>query len=110
MLLQNNLIMKSFLKFLYRLYKSHLLRRKNVWISPYCFFYQSTVFEGNNKIAKGASVSGAFVDRNTYLGTDSDFHNCKIGRFCSIASNIKVIAETHPSSVLFLRLLVFSLY
>lgn len=63
------------------------------------FFYQSTVFEGNNKIAKGASVSGAFVDRNTYLGTDSDFHNCKIGRFCSIASNIKVIAETHPSSV-----------
>lgn len=86
--------MKSFLKFLYRLYKSRLLRRKNVWISPYCFFYQSTVFEGNNKIAKGASVSGAFVDRNTYLGADSDFQKCKIGRFCSLFL-ILVLYQTH---------------
>lgn len=91
--------MKSFLKFLYKLYYSFLLRRKNVWVTPYCFFNQSTVFEGNNKIAKGASVSGAFVGRNTYLGTGSDFHKCKIGRFCSIASNVNVISDTHPSSV-----------
>ncbi len=94
MLLQNNLIMKSFLKFLYRLYKSRLLRRKNVWVSPYCFFNQSTLFEGNNKIAKGASMSGTFVDRNTYLGADSDFHKCKIGRFCSVFS-ILVLYQTH---------------
>ena len=59
--------MKSFLKFLYKFYKSRLLRKKNVWVSPYCFFNQSTtLFEGNNKIAKGASMSGTFVDRNTF--------------------------------------------
>lgn len=86
--------MKSFLKFLYRLYKSRLLRRKNVWVSPYCFFNQSTLIEGNNKIAKGASVSGAFVDRNTYLGTDSDFQKCKIGHFCSLFL-ILVLYQTH---------------
>lgn len=91
--------MKSLLKFLYKLYYSILLRRKNVWVSPYCFFNQNTVFEGNNKISIGASVSNTFVGRNTYIGQDSHFHNCKIGRFCSIASNIKVVAETHPSSV-----------
>ncbi|MBO7277936.1 MAG: CatB-related O-acetyltransferase [Bacteroidales bacterium] len=91
--------MKSFLKFLYKFYHSILLRRKNIWVSPYCFFNQSTVFEGNNKIAKGASVSGAFVGRNTYLGANSDFHKCKIGRFCSIASNVNIIPNTHPSSV-----------
>lgn len=86
--------MKSFLKFLYRLYKSRLFRRKNIWVSPYCFFNQSTLFEGNNKIAKGASVSGAFVGRNTYLGADSDFYKCKIGCFCSVFS-ILVLYQTH---------------
>ena len=91
--------MKSFLKYLYKFYKSLLLRKKNIWVSPYCFFNQATVFEGNNKIGQGTSVSNSIVGRNTYIGTNSDFHNCKIGRFCSIASNIKVIAETHPSSV-----------
>lgn len=91
--------MKSLLKFLYKLYYSILLRRKKVWVSPSCFFNTNTVFEGNNKISKGASVSGSLVGRNTYIGINSDFHNCIIGRFCSIASNVKVVSETHPSSV-----------
>ena len=91
--------MKSFLKFIYKLCYSFFLRKKNVRVSPYSFFNQNTVFEGNNKISIGASVSNAFVGRNTYIGQNSDFHSCKIGRFCSIASNIKVVAETHPSSI-----------
>lgn len=86
--------MKSLLKFLYKFYHSILLRRKNIWVSPYCFFYQSTIFEGNNKITKGVSVSGAFVDRNTYLGADSDFQKCKIGRFCFLFL-ILVLYQTH---------------
>lgn len=91
--------MKSLLKFLYKLYYSILLRRKNVWVSPSCFFNQNTIFEGNNKIHKGATVSNSYIGKNTYIGSDSNFNECKIGRFCSIAPNVKIITNTHPSSV-----------
>lgn len=89
--------MKSLLRFIYKLYYSIILRRQNVWVSPYSFFNSNTVFEGYNKIHKGSSVSYSFIGRNTYIGANSDLHNCKIGRFCSIATNIKVVANTHPS-------------
>ena len=91
--------MKLLLKFIYKFYHSILLRKKNVFVSPYSFFNQNTVFEGNNKIGKGSSVSGSFIGRNSYIGANSDFHKCKIGRFCSLASNISVVPNTHPSSV-----------
>ena len=66
---------------------------------PKARFNQRTVFEGNNVVYHGAMVGDSFIGRNTYIGSGSIMQNCHIGRFCSIASDVKVIAHNHPSSV-----------
>lgn len=56
-----------------------------------------TVLEGFNRI--GASViSSSIIGRGTYIGDDCHLAGCKIGRFCSLGSNIKVLPATHPTS------------
>lgn len=91
--------MKSLLKFLYKLIYSFLLKKKNVTVSTKVYFNTKTKFEGNNKIGGHTSVSGSVIGRNTYIAHNSRLSNCKIGRFCSIASNVKIVSSTHPSSV-----------
>lgn len=91
--------MKDLLKKFWRLFKTVQLRRRNIRISPYSLFNKKTELEGNNVIAKYAIISNSFVGRNTYIGDYSNLSNCRIGRFCSISSGIKVVANTHPSSV-----------
>ena len=44
-------------------------------------------------------MSGASIGRNTFIGENSFLPNCLIGRFCSIAEDVRVISLTHPSSV-----------
>lgn len=87
------------LKYLYKLYKSIIFKKKNVVISPHSYFNQQTVLEGNNRVGRASSVSNSLIGRNTYIGNNCNLSKCKVGRFCSIASNVKIIADTHPSSV-----------
>ena len=92
-------MIKSLIKFIWRTCYSLILKRKNVYISPFVYFNQQSVFEGYNKIHKRAVVSNSIIGRNTYIGQNSKLLNCKIGRFCSIADNVQIIPYTHPSSV-----------
>lgn len=90
--------MKEFFKYLYKVFKSCYLRNKGVLVSPHAFFNQRTEFEGTNVIHRGTCISGSIIGYGTYIGENSFFPNCQIGRFCSIASNIKVVVPTHPTS------------
>ena len=47
----------------------------------------------------GAIISNSTIGRNTYISENSVLVNCAIGRFCSIASGVRVADGTHPSSV-----------
>lgn len=76
-----------------------LLKKKNIRVSPSARFDNKTVFEGNNFVARGASVGGSFIGRNSYVGFDSTITKSKIGRFCSIGENVKIVSDTHPSTV-----------
>lgn len=91
--------MRSVLVFLWRCFMSLKLRRKYIKVSPYAHFSPKTIFESNIVVAKGAIVSGTYIGRNTYVSSGANLSNCKIGRFCSIATDIKVVPDTHPSSV-----------
>ena len=90
---------KAMLKNFWRRYKSIYLRQKNVWLSSDAYFNKQTIFEGNNVIHSRAVVSNSILGRNTYVGRDSFVPNCKIGRFCSIASDVKVVSGNHPTMV-----------
>lgn len=54
------------------------------------------VFEGNNYIS--GKVLDCHVGYGTYISDRCFFRNCKIGRFCSIAPDVKILRGTHPTS------------
>lgn len=90
--------MKEVMKGIWRLFNAMLLRKNNVKISLQSRFNRKTIFEHNISIAKGSVISDSCIGRNSYIGENSTLHKCKVGRFCSIGSNVTVVAVTHPSS------------
>lgn len=54
-------------------------------------------FEGRCKIFGNAIIENSSVGYGTYVGWRSEIGNTKIGRFCSIAPNVKILDSTHPS-------------
>lgn len=89
--------MRTILKFIYRCIKSIQLRQHGVKISSFAHFNRNTLFEGTNVIHKGTNVSGSKIGYGTYIGADTNLGNAEIGRYCSIASNVKVVTATHPT-------------
>lgn len=90
--------MRFFLLYFWQLWKSFTLRKINVKINPIARFNKHTIFEENIVIHKGVNIMDSYIGRNTYIGPNSSLSNCQIGRFCSIASDVKVVSFTHPSS------------
>lgn len=89
--------MRAILKFMYRYIKSIQLRLHGVTISPFAYFNGDTLFEGTNVIHRGTVVSGSKIGYGTYIGANTQLGNAEIGRYCSIASNVKVVTATHPT-------------
>jgi Acetyltransferase (isoleucine patch superfamily) len=58
---------------------------------------KKTVFEGQNRIGKESWFDG-YMGFGTYIG-DRCTINAKIGRFCSIGHDVKVLIGTHPSHI-----------
>ena len=53
-------------------------------------------FEGYNSIAKFTRVSNSEIGLATYIGANCKIIGTKIGKFCSIGSNVKIVFGTHP--------------
>lgn len=54
--------------------------------------------EGRNVIYSGTSIIQSQIGFATYISSSCLFCNTKIGRYCSIAPNVKIIAGNHPTS------------
>lgn len=70
---------------------------KHVTISKGVAFNQNTIFGGYNKILSGTWISDSEIGKNTYISYNCSLPKAKIGKFCSLGSNIKVVNSTHPS-------------
>lgn len=57
-----------------------------------------TQFEGRNSVGRRSVVSGSSIGFASFLGANCYLPSSRIGRYCSIAENVKLIAFTHPSS------------
>ena len=53
-------------------------------------------FEGNNSVGDNTYLSGTSLGYGSFVGFGCEFSNCKIGKYCSIGSNIRVVSATHP--------------
>lgn len=86
---------KRILKLIY--YKIKYCKKKVVFgrgcnIGGICTF-----FEGWNIIGEGATFTGE-MGVGSYIGANSNI-SAKIGRYCSIADNVRVVIGNHPTSV-----------
>lgn len=84
-----NYIKKLYIKFKYR--GNRIILHMNTKIG----FYSE--FEGYNVIQSDTAFTGK-IGFCSYIGSQSNI-SAKIGRFCSIASNVNIIPATHPASV-----------
>ena len=89
------------MKFLKRIIKcikyKWQFRSKKVKFDFSCSFALNDVFcEGNNIFNKNVVFRGK-IGFGSYIGADSNL-NAVIGRYCSIASNVKCVAGSHPSN------------
>ena len=88
-------IIRIVLTYLYGLF----LRKNKVIIAPSVILTKKTFFEGYNMIHKKCNLVNSQIGRGSYVGENSSLPLTKIGRYCSIAQNVKVLPYTHPSSV-----------
>ena len=65
-------------------------------VSIFSLINGKTYLEGLNVVKEGTVLKGSFVGKGTIIGANNYLPKTKIGRFCSIANNIKVIPYTHP--------------
>lgn len=54
------------------------------------------VFEGKNKVCRGAYLKDVLLGYASSIGAESYVYNTRIGRFTSIGDNVKVVSATHP--------------
>ena len=88
--------MKRLLKYLITIYHK-LANLKDNWISSSAIILRGCHFEGHNSVGDKSYLSGTIMGYGSFIGFGCEFPNCKIGRFCSIGSNIRVVPATHPT-------------
>lgn len=65
-------------------------------ISSSAIILRNCHFEGYNAVGDNTYLSGTSLGYGSFVGFGCEFSNCKIGRYCSIGSNIRVVSATHP--------------
>lgn len=90
--------MKFISKYMHKLYLIYFRWKnkhdKSVIFQKHCIISDNDFFEGNNNI--GGRIHNSDVGYGTYIiGENGYIHACKIGRFCSIASNCHIGLGSH---------------
>lgn len=87
--------MKRIVKFIICIFKKIQYRRL-CKISSLAIIAGKCKFGGNNRIGAHTRFYNSQIGYASYMGDNNTFSNCKIGKYCSFGSNIRVIASTHP--------------
>ena len=71
--------------------------RKKVRFGTKVILSGNNRFEGHNSIANSTKFYDSEIGAYSYCASNSYIRNTKIGRFCSIGKNVRIIDVTHPS-------------
>lgn len=74
-----------------------LKRNKKIKISLKAKLYGNNQFEGDNFICSRTVIENSILGRASYIGDNSIFRNCKIGRYCCISNHVHMITGQHPT-------------
>lgn len=74
------------------------LREKEVYIHKGVRF-ENVIFEGKNTLFNNVNLFDSKIGIGTYIGKKSEILYAEIGRYCSIADNVRIGLGTHPTSL-----------
>ena len=84
------------IKYIFGFFYSILLRFRGVKIHPLARITPQSKFEGLNKVNRNVAFIDSELGLGSYINNGTYFAKSRIGRFCSIGSNVKVITGDHP--------------
>lgn len=87
--IQTNLSQKKF--------RNRLEKFGNV-IDSSAYISTDSKLERKNRILKNNVIKWSSIGYGTYMGENCYFERTKIGRYCSIAKNVDIVAGNHPTS------------
>ena len=87
--------MKRLLKYLITFYYKILNLGKSR-ISSSAVLLGTCRFEGHNSVGNNTYLNNTTFGYGSFVGFGCEFSTCKIGRYCSLGSNIRVVSATHP--------------
>lgn len=87
--------MRRLLKYLITIYY-RIANLGRCRISPSAIILRGCTFEGHNSVGNNTYLSSTSFGYGSFVGFGCEFSNCRIGRFCSLGSNIRVVSATHP--------------
>ena len=76
--------------------KTPYLAEQNFWDLD-TYFDKTTIFEGNNVVLHDTHISKSYIGYATYIGAKSEISNVKIGKYCSIGPETKIVRGQHPT-------------
>lgn len=71
--------------------------RKQCKISPSAYINRKCGFEGKNRIGRRTCIYSSCMGYGSYTGNDNELTRTKMGRYCSLGNNIKIVPITHPT-------------
>lgn len=80
------------------LFRFKLLKR-NINISMLAFLDNKCNLTDNIKVDRFCVLHSVSIDKYSYIGFNSHIKNCKIGKFCSISSDVKIGLGNHPTQM-----------
>lgn len=90
-------VIRRFLVGCWRYYKRILYCRRNVRIDYGAEFNLQTEIGRFVRIYHHTNIKDSVVGGYTYIQNNCILEKCKIGSFCSLGDNVKVLSATHPT-------------
>lgn len=75
----------------------YIAKKNRIIINHKTDIHINNFFEGKNLIGRDSVISNSNIGFASYIGSGCAFDKVKIGRYCAIGSNVKVISATHPT-------------
>ena len=57
---------------------------------------RNSYIDATSKVESGSQFVNSRMDKYSFCGYDCEINNCEIGKFCSIANNVKIGGARHP--------------
>lgn len=87
-------MIKQTLKYILNQY---IAKKNKIIIKKKTDIHINNFFEGKNLIEANSIISNSNIGFASYIGASCAFDKVRIGRYCAIGSNVKVISATHPT-------------